>query len=137
IEQDIVLGCYYLTYERPKSEEKIRNFTSLEDALMAMDKGIISLQGPVRLPFRGQVRETTLGRVLFNEIFPEDFPFQDEAMTKKKLQQVMALVYAKYGQEKTAEIADDLKDLGFIYATQSGLSMGMDDFSDIKGFDAL
>jgi DNA-directed RNA polymerase subunit beta' len=132
IEQDIVLGCYYLTYERPGTEKKIRSYTSLAEALMAFDEDVITLQSFVRLPFRGEMRETTLGRILFNEIFPEDFPFQDEAMTKKKLQNVMALAYQTYGQGKTAEIADDLKDIGFAYATKSGISMGMNDFSDIK-----
>ncbi len=85
---------------------------------------MINLQSYVRVPFRGEIRETTLGRLLFNEIFPEDFPFQDETMTKKRLQKVMAQVYAAYGQEMTAEIADDLKDIGFYYATLSGLSYG-------------
>src|SRR5690606_11337405 len=66
-----------------------------------------------------------------------DYPFQNEAMTKKKLNAVMALVYSMYGQDKTAEIADDLKDLGFEYATLSGLSMGMDDFSEIGGMDKV
>jgi len=134
IEQDIVLGCYYLTYERPgSSATDVRPFSSLEEALMQYDSGKITLQNYVRLPFRGEVRQTTLGRLLFNEIFPEDFPLQDETMTKKRLQQVMAKAYAKYGQERTAEIADDLKDLGFHYATRSGLSMGMGDFTPIEG----
>jgi DNA-directed RNA polymerase subunit beta' len=134
IEQDIVLGCYYLTYERPGSDAtKIANFSGINEALMALDEGAVALQAYVRVPFRGEIRETTLGRILFNEIFPEDFIFQDETMTKKRLQKVMAAVYAKYGQEKTAEIADDLKDLGFQYATSSGLSMGMGDFEPIKG----
>ena len=56
---------------------------------MALDDGKISLQSYVRVPFRGEMRQSTLGRVLFNEIFPEDFPFQDETMTKKRLQKVM------------------------------------------------
>jgi DNA-directed RNA polymerase subunit beta' len=137
IEQDIVLGCYYLTYTRPNQSTKIKIFSSLEEALMALDTDVINLQSAVRVPFRGETRETTVGRLLFNEIFPEDFEFQDEAMTKKRLQQVMATVYAKYGQEKTAEIADSLKDLGFTYATVSGLSMGMGDFGKIKGMDVL
>jgi DNA-directed RNA polymerase subunit beta' len=138
IEQDIVLGCYYLTYERPQlSKDNMRSFMNLEEALMALDEHTISLQSYVRLPFRGQIRETTLGRVLFNETFPEDFVFQDEAMTKKRLQRVMAQVYAAYGQEKTAEIADDLKDIGFFYATRSGLSMGMGDFAPITGMGDL
>jgi DNA-directed RNA polymerase subunit beta' len=138
IEQDIVLGCYYLTYERAQnSGQTVKAFSGIQEALMALDSDGITLQSQVRLPFRGEVRETTLGRLLFNEIFPEDFPLQDETMTKKRLQQVMAKVYASYGQERTAEIADDLKDLGFYYATLSGLSMGMGDFEPIKGMHEL
>ena len=138
IEQDMVLGCYYLTYERPSvSGKAIRPFLSFEEALMALDNEYIKLQSRVRLPFRGEVRETTIGRLLFNEVFPEDFPFQDEPMTKKRLQQVMALVYAKYGQAQTAEIADILKDLGFKVATMSGISMGMGDFTPIAGMDGV
>ncbi len=138
IEQDIVLGCYYLTYEKPNRKEiKPRSLATIAEAIMAHDAGVIELQSRIRVPMRGSVHETTLGRLLFNEIFPEDFPFQDEAMTKKKLQQVMAQVYQAYGQLRTAEIADDLKDIGFAYATRSGLSMGMGDFSDIKGLDKL
>ena len=135
IEQDMVLGCYYLTYDRPGMSKDVHTYISLEEALMAFDAGNIKLQNYVRVPFRGEVRETTLGRLLFNETFPEDFPFQDEPMTKKKLQKVMAAIYNKYGQAVTAEIADELKDLGFNYATQSGISMGMGDFSPIVGME--
>jgi DNA-directed RNA polymerase subunit beta' len=138
IEQDIVLGCYYLTYERPQNADTAPvTFSSIQEALMALDNGSITLQNQVRLPFRSEIRQTTLGRLLFNEIFPEDFPLQDETMTKKRLQQVMAKVYAEYGQEKTAEIADDLKDLGFYYATISGLSIGMGDFAPIDGMQGV
>jgi len=138
IEQDIVLGCYYLTYDSPNTDFKnVKNYTNLNEALMALDGGHVSLQSRVQVKFRGEKRETNLGRLLFNEIFPDDFPFQDEAMTKKRLQKVMALVYQRYGQDKTAEIADDLKDLGFYYATLSGLSMGMSDFSPITGMDSM
>jgi DNA-directed RNA polymerase subunit beta' len=138
IEQDIVLGCYYLTYERPDSKDlKAVPYSSINEALMAMDENKITLQSNIKTPYRGQVRETTLGRLLFNEIFPEDFELQDQTMTKKRLQKVMAKVYAEYGQEKTSEIADDLKDLGFYYATLSGLSMGMSDFESIKGMDKV
>ena len=133
IEQDIVLGCYYLTYQRPGSQDvEAKPFAMLDEAIMALDARQVLLQTKVRLPFRGEVRETTIGRILFNEAFPEDFPFQDEAMTKKKLAAVMSLAYRLYGQEETARIADDLKDLGFSYATLSGISIGMSDFSDLK-----
>lgn len=133
VEQDIVLGCYYLTYERPGTEDaKPICFSSLDEMIMALDRNKLTLQTRVKVPFRGEERETTAGRLLFNEIFPEDFAYQNEAMTSKKLDKVMSATYQKYGQEKTAEIADDLKDLGFRYATFSGLSIGMDDFSDLK-----
>jgi DNA-directed RNA polymerase subunit beta' len=133
VEQDIVLGSYYLTYERPGSEnEPYRNFGSIDEVILALDERVVKLQSRVRLPFRGETVETTVGRLYFNEIFPEDFPFQNEAMTSKKLNRVMTRIYQKYGQEETARIADDLKDLGFRFATYSGLSIGMEDFSDLK-----
>ena len=138
IEQDIVLGCYYLTYDRPSAvTEKPATFTSLGEALMAYDARKVTLQSNVRVPFRGEVRETTLGRLLFNETFPEDFVFQDEVMTKKRLQKVMADVYQKYGQDQTAIVADNLKDIGFEYATHSGLSMGMSDFVTVEDMPKL
>jgi DNA-directed RNA polymerase subunit beta' len=138
IEQDIVLGCYYVTYDRPDVATKtMKVFGDIAEAQMAYDNKQIKLQTPIQAVFRGEMRETTLGRLLFNEIFPEDFPYQEGAMTKKRLASVMALVYQTYGQAITASIADDLKDLGFRYATQSGLSMGMDDFSEIDGLDAM
>ncbi|MEJ0073003.1 MAG: hypothetical protein WDN27_02875 [Candidatus Saccharibacteria bacterium] len=133
IEQDIVLGCYYLTYERPGATDVAKAYSSLDEASMAFDAGKIELQSRVRVPFRGEIRETTLGRLYFNETFPEDFTYQDEPMTKKRLQKVMAAVYQKYGQAETAEIADNLKDVGFRYATLSGISMGMEDFEPIRG----
>ncbi len=132
IEQDIVLGCYYLTYLRPGNTAKLRNYSGINEALMAFDKGTLKLQDPISMPFRGVRRESTLGRFIFNELFPEDFTFQDDAMTKKKLAGVMSQIYEKYGQAKSAEIADELKNLGFDYATRAGISMGMSDFIDVK-----
>lgn len=137
IEQDIVLGCYYLTYDRPSVGEKEYAYSSIDEAIMAFYDDVIALQTRVVVPFRGKTRRTTLGRLLFNEAFPEDFKYQDEPMTKKRLQKVMAQAYQMYGQGKTAEIADELKDLGFHYATRSGISMGMGDFDSIKGMDEV
>jgi DNA-directed RNA polymerase subunit beta' len=138
IEQDIVLGCYYLTYQRPGTKEDTpKTYSSLEEALLAYDEGGVTLQSRVMVPFRGENRTTTLGRLLFNEVFPEDFPFQNESMTKKRLSSVMTKTYNQYGQEQTALIADELKNLGFYYATISGLSMGMGDFSDIHNLQEL
>lgn len=137
IEQDIVLGLYYLTYERPADTSKPLPFTGINEAIIALDAGSVSIQTRIRANFRGELRNTTVGRLLFNEVFPEDFAFQNEPMTKKRLQKVMAEVYQQYGQSKTALIADKLKDIGFSYATFSGLSMGMGDFQEVKGIEAL
>ncbi len=132
--QDIVLGAYYMTYDKYKNEVP-QNFADISEAIMAYDENVIKLQSPINLVFRGKLVYTTLGRALLNELFPADYPYQNDPMTKKRLQSVMAQIYEKYGQEKTAEIADALKDLGFEYATASGLTMGMDDFPEIKGID--
>ncbi|MBI2592530.1 DNA-directed RNA polymerase subunit beta' [Candidatus Saccharibacteria bacterium] len=138
VEQDIVLGCYYLTYQRPGTENQAaKPFSSLAEAILALDRGSTSLQSHILVPFRGEVRDTTLGRLMFNEIFPEDFPYQNQAMTNKKIHAVMAMIYQRYGQDATAIIADDLKDLGFRYATYSGLSIGMDDFTDLHKLPAI
>ena len=131
IEQDIVLGCYYMTYERPALQGEARPFVDLEEAHTAYERGFIKLQSPVRLTIKGEKRDTTLGRALFNEILPEDFPYQNDAMSKKKLSAVLGEIFARYGEEVTAAVADNMKDLGFQYATLSGLSTGMDDYSDL------
>ncbi len=138
IEQDIVLGCYYLTYEKPGvTTDKAVPISNLDEGILALEADKIKLQSRVRTHFRGQTITTTLGRLLFNGILPEDFPFQDDVMTKKKLVSVMGKVFAKYGSEKTAEIADELKRLGFSYATFAGISTGMDDYIDLEGLDKL
>ena len=138
IDQDIVLGCYYLTYNRPSvANDKPVRYSSINEALMALDAGKIILQSPVVIPFQGEVRESTLGKFLFNEILPEKFAFQNEPMTKKKLQSMMVEIYQQHGQDETALIADLLKDLGFMYATKSGLSIGMTDFKEIEGLQEM
>jgi DNA-directed RNA polymerase subunit beta' len=138
VEQDIVLGCYYLTYEKHSTaSQEPQEFSDLNEAIMALDDGLVVLQTRVKVPFRGEVRDTTVGRLLFNEILPEGFPYQNEPMTKKKLAAVMALAHKRYGQAVTAQMADDLKDLGFRFATSSGLSIGMTDFADLRALGEL
>lgn len=138
IEQDIVLGCYYLTYDRPAlSSLEPKPYRDIEEAIYAFENAKLELQTPIQIPAKGEKRTTTLGRALFNEIFPDDFPYQEAAMTKKQLNKVMTAVYNKYGQETTADIADDLKDIGFDYATIAGISTGMDDYTDLPSLGDL
>ena len=138
IEQDIVLGCYYLTYEKPGvTTEAVVPISGIEEAIIAMDAGKIKIQTTIRTEFRGQKITTTAGRLIFNNIFPEDFEFQNKTMTKKTLTAVMGRVFAKYGADITAETADELMRVGFSYSTFAGISTGMDDYIDLEGLDKL
>ena len=136
LSQDIVLGCYYLTYNKISAglgeNEKPRVFSDLGEAILAYDAGEIKYQTPIVVRFRGEIRQTTLGRLQFNELLPEDFPFVNEVMAKKPLGRVMARIFNNYGSEITANVADAIKDLAFEHATQSALSMGKDDFFEVQ-----
>lgn len=129
IGQDIVLGNYYLTYDKPSAQtDKRAVFASSRDAELAYDMGKLQLQSPIRVRAKGEVRNTTLGRVFFNEILPEDFAFNNNVQTKKELKRVLAQVFAKYGAEETARTADRIKGLAFRFATTSAVSTGKDDY---------
>lgn len=137
IEQDIVLGCYFLTYDKFKNAQAKKSFSSISEAVFAYDNKAIELQTPITVVVNGNKIETTLGKALFNELFPEDFEYQNEPMTKKKLAFVMSQIYEQYGQDTAALVADDLKTLGFHFATISGLSTGMDDYQDLENLEEI
>ncbi len=127
--QDIVLGNYYLTYDKPKyAKDEIKHYTSVYEAEMAYENKLIGLQSPIRVHTKGEKRNTTLGRVYFNEVLPKDLPYQNEAQSKKQLKKVLAQIYDRYGAEVTTKVSDDLKDLAFKYATIGALSAGKDDY---------
>ena len=129
IGQDIVLGNYYLTYDKPNAQTAERKaFSSVHEAEMAYDRGLIKLQTPIRVYAKGQIRDTTLGRVFFNEILPEDFPYDDNVQSKKQLKKVLARIFERYGAEETAVTADRMKGLAFRFATVAAVSTGKDDY---------
>ncbi|MYB40324.1 DNA-directed RNA polymerase subunit beta' [Candidatus Saccharibacteria bacterium] len=136
-DQDIVMGLYYLTYVKGDEADAKGRFASMAEAVFAYDRGLIELQTPIELIFRGERQQTTFGRAIFNETLPADFPYQNCALGKDTIKKVMADVYNAYDNETTAQIADDLKDLAFKYATKSGFSIGMGDFFDAKGAEEL
>src|SRR6187399_953094 len=149
--QDIVLGCYYLTKSKTNAKGEGRAFASLDDALLALEAGEAATLSPIRLRYTGRLVDltvardsqdvldaseqqvdhkiinTTVGRVIFNEALPDAMPYINGLMKKKGLQQAVRYCYLKYGLEKTVEMLDSLKTLGFTYATRSGLSIGIDD----------
>jgi DNA-directed RNA polymerase subunit beta' len=136
ISQDIVLGCYYLTYNKPSAHlDTPKILSSLAEAIFSYEQGIIKLQTPIKVSHEGTVRITTLGRIFFNEILPDDLPYIEAVIDKKQLNKVLADVFNQYGQEKTAEIADAIKDLSLEYATKAAVSTGMTDYFEVDGLD--
>lgn len=129
IGQDIVLGNYYLTYNKPSAHsDVVKPYSSVYEAEMAYDGGVIQLQTPIRIFAKGKIRETTLGRVFFNEILPADFPYDNNVQTKKQLKKVLAKIFDKYGADQTAVIADRMKGQAFRFATIAAVSTGKDDY---------
>ncbi|MBR6811313.1 DNA-directed RNA polymerase subunit beta' [Candidatus Saccharibacteria bacterium] len=133
ITQDVVLGSYYLTYEKPSAQGEIRAFTSVYEAELAYDMGIIQLQSPIRVHTKGEKRDTTLGRVFFNEILPKEYPYDNGVQNKKHLSQVMANIMDQFGADVAVEAADAIKDLSFKYETIAGISVSKDDYPDFEG----
>lgn len=129
IAQDIVLGNYYLTYDKPSAQTAERKaFASIYEAEAAYENGKIQLQTPIRVFAKGEIRNTTLGRVYFNEALPEDFPYQEDVQTKKQMKKVLAKIYDQDGPVATTETADRLKELAFKYATIGAVSIGRNDY---------
>ena len=149
--QDIVLGCYYLTKARPGAKGEGRVFGTRDDVLLALEAGDVETLTPIRLRLSGEFMDltmgrddqdvihaavetlereivnTTVGRVVFNDALPDEVPFVNGLMKKKGLQQLVQYSYLRHGLTMTVSMLDRLKDLGFLYATKSGLSIGIND----------
>ena len=133
IGQDVVLGNYYLTYAKPSAQtEVVKSYSSVYEAEMAYDAKKLQLQTPIRVFAKGAIRQTTLGRVFFNEILPEDFPYDNSVQNKKQLKKVLAQIFDKYDAETTAQTADRMKGLAFRFATIAAVSTGKDDYIVFK-----
>lgn len=133
IGQDVVLGNYYLTYDKPSAQtDKIKAYSSVYEAEMAYDEKVLQLQTPIRVFAKGEIRETTLGRVFFNEILPADFPYDNSVQSKKQLKKVLAKIFNQYGAEETAKTADRMKGLAFRFATIAAVSTGKDDYLNFE-----
>ena len=129
--QDMVLGLFFLTSIRDNQVGEGRAFTSISEALMAFEQKTLSLQAKIkiRLNVNGELetKETTLGRALFNEVLPETFPFVDYEVTKKGLGAIVDNLAESYPKVVVAKVLDDLKELGFRWATRAGATIGIVD----------
>ena len=149
--QDMVLGLYYLTKVRPGAKGEGRTFASVEDVLIALEMGEVETLTPIKLRYTGRVidlvhafdsqnvlhtepiefnkqyMETSVGRVILNDVLPEDMPFINGLLKKKGLTQLVQYCYLRFGLQTTVQTLDKVKELGFLYATRAGISIGIDD----------
>ncbi len=146
--QDMVIGCYYLTMERPGAKGEGKVFSSEDEAIMAYQTGDLALQAKVRVRIERQwqggtyrrVIDTTVGRLIFNNAIPQDLGFVerntlddmfrleiDHLVVKKDLGNIVDRCYRKYGPTKTSETLDRIKKLGFTYSTRGGVTVGFQD----------
>ncbi len=143
-QQDITLGSYYLTrYESTDTGDVKKYFGDITEAKYAYKVNNINLQERIIVRFSEEsmnkfeegtshLVKTSIGRILFNEILPNKIPYYNESITKKHLSLIIRQLLEFYGQERTAQTLDDLKNLGFKYVTKSGYSLCMSDFENIE-----
>ncbi len=149
--QDMVLGLYYMTKSKAGARGEGRTFATIEEVLMALALGEVETLTPIRLRYTGQVLDmttayddqdlmhtdpvefnrqfltTTVGRAILNDALPEGMPFVNGLLKKKGIGQLVSYCNQKFGLEVTVRMLDRIKELGFQYATRSGLSVGLDD----------
>jgi DNA-directed RNA polymerase subunit beta' len=133
--KDMCLGIYYLTMEDPRyADEKPKLFVNLEELELAYSLGHVGLHTPVLVaqvyedkPAPDEPVKTTVGRCIFNGILPDEIRFINRPLDKGALQDLVGLCYRRLGRERTTEVADQLKDLGFQYATRSGITIAISD----------
>ena len=129
--QDIVLGIYYMTRERPFCKGEGRIFANPGEVRMAYDMDELALHASIKVRINGKIEETTTGRILLYEIVPKELPFSliNKVMNKKELRILINESYRGEGIKATVILTDRLKDLGYKYATLSGISISMEDMT--------
>jgi len=132
--QDMVLGCYYLTKDKVDVKGEGMKFFGLDEVRSAYDARRVDLHARIKVrvaneaPAPGcRLLDTTVGRVLFNEFFPKELGYMNETLDKKTLNTLVGDCYRLLGGERTVQFLDDLKSLGFGYATSAGITIGIDD----------
>jgi DNA-directed RNA polymerase subunit beta' len=127
--QDIVLGCYWMTRSRPYSEGTGKRFAGKAEAEAAYDAGAVDLQALVHVRIKGEMVETTAGRVIFSHVLPEQIPFDviNKTLKKKDLANLVDMAYDLAGEKETVVFADRIRSLGYKFSTIAGISIGLKD----------
>lgn len=140
---DIVFGCYWMTktVDGEKGEGMI--FSNPNQAITAFDLGVITFRAKIKVSgtsdkarydkFEGKIFETTVGRLLFNSIFPDDFPYMNEEINVKRMSQIVDDLIMHYGVDATPDVLDKIKNFGYQYATYSGVTWGIDNVKVPEG----
>ncbi len=133
--QDIVLGCYYLT-TIPKENQEIKDmryiFAGPGDALLAYENRRIKLQDKVLIKIENDLKETSVGRIIFNQFLPKELGFVNGQMDKSSLKRMVSKILELCGRERTAEFLDTLMQGSFKYLTRSGLTWASNDLSELQ-----
>ncbi len=135
---DIVMGCYYLTLPKPKAKGEYRAgippqgvYGSFQQARLAYDLGMVELQAKIKVRDArtgSELVDTTIGRIIFADVVPPELGSRwNDVLDRKRLKDLVAECYRQLDIERTAEMVDRIKDVGFHYATQSGLTIAMND----------
>jgi len=124
--QDISLGCYFLTKINEGAKGEGKTFVNEEDAVIAYEFNDIDIKAKINI-LNPKIDETSVGRIFFNECLPEDYPFHNNIVKVKDLEKISRYIIEKYTPQEAEEVLDRIKNLGFEYATWSGISWGMDD----------
>lgn len=125
--QDMVLGIYFMTKVKHgvKGEDKL--YSSPEEVIIAYNNNVLDIHAKIKVRINGKIIETTSGRVLFNQIVPEEMGYLNEVFAKKRLRQIIGQCFRSAGLAKTVNFLDALKNLGYFYATKAGLSVSISD----------
>jgi len=124
---DMVLGIYYLTHIKPEGKGQGKAFGTMDEAILAYQNGLVEVNVAIKLMWEGKLIETSVGRIMLNDILPESMRFVNDEMVKKDLKVLMSRILETLGQDEAAKFADRMKDLSFRAVSRSGVSWGMDD----------
>ena len=126
--QDMVLGCYYMTKARGGVQGEGKVFSGLKEVLSAYDADELDLQAQILVRMKGEIVQTTTGRVILGEVLPGEVEFSlvNQLMDKKALSDLIGQSFLQAGSEKTVTLLDAIKSLGFKYATEAGLTVSID-----------
>lgn len=125
--QDMVLGAYHMTMKEEGVKGEGKFFGDVDEVLKAYENDVVDIHAEIKYKLEEEWIETTVGRVLFNDIFPEELEFQNEVFDKGRLSDLVGNCHDKFGPNQTADLLDDLEEITFEYSTKSGITIGVTD----------